>query len=550
MDAVTGAPEPLDELVAHARETHVVVIGGGIAGLVAAWECAKLGMAVTLVEASGRLGGVVGMAEVAGLELETGATCFSTRDGVVRRLIEEVDPDAVIVRPGDDREWIAGLPKDAAAPLPRENVLGIPANAWDESVRNVIGWGGAWRAYLDRLRPPLTIGSQRSLGRLVRGRMGARVHDRLVAPLSIDRFGLAPDDVDVEIAAPGLNPALTRTGSLGAAVSELRLGADRAPAIEGIDGGMPRLVHALHEKLVGRGVDVRTGTRAVGLERLDARWTVKLEPDAAGVQDVQGAVAAGSGAGLPHEVPPEAQGHGSGAVQGAGAAGSGAGFPHEVPPEAAGGSARAALVADAVVVATDEESARMLLAGLLADEAVESAVPAGIAREVVTLVVDGSELDAASRGVHVHAVPGAYRAVGVAHDTARWPWLAQATGPGRHVVRVAFGAPDDPPATADLDDADAAELALAEASALLGVTLGADRLVGAHRARFTLAPPASARGRLDAASAVRSRISRANGVAAVGAWLSGSGLAQVVSDAQDQADRLRRALLFGADARA
>lgn len=546
---MTGAPEPLDELVAHARETHVVVIGGGIAGLVAAWECAKLGMAVTLVEASGDLGGVVGVAEVAGLELETGATCFSTRDGVMRRLIEEVDPDAVIVRPGDDHEWIAGLPKGSAAPLPRENVLGIPANPWDESVRNVIGWGGAWRAYLDRLRPPLTIGSQRSLGRLVRGRMGTRVHDRLVAPLSIDRFGLVPDDVDVEVAAPGLNPALTRTGSLGAAVSELRLGAGQAPAIEAVDGGMPRLVHALHEKLIERGADVRTGTRAVGLERSDARWTVELESDA-GAADVQGAGAAGSGSGFARGLPLGAEGPGSGAVQGAGTVGSGSGFPREVPLEAAGGSARAAaLVADAVVVATDEGSARMLLAGLLADEAVDATVPAGIAREVVTLVVDAPELDAAPRGAHVHAVPGSHRAVGLAHDTARWQWLARAAGQGRHVLRVAFGGPGASPASADLDDADAAELALAEASALLGVTLGADRLIGAHRARFTLVPPASARGRLDAASAVRSRISRAEGVAAVGAWLSGSGLAQVVSDAQEQADRLRRALLFGAGAR-
>ena len=58
MDAVT-APEPLQDLVAHAHDTRVVVIGGGIAGLVSAWECAKVGMTVTLVEASDRLGGVI-----------------------------------------------------------------------------------------------------------------------------------------------------------------------------------------------------------------------------------------------------------------------------------------------------------------------------------------------------------------------------------------------------------------------------------------------------------------------------------------------------------
>jgi oxygen-dependent protoporphyrinogen oxidase len=34
------------------------------------------------------------------------------------------------------------------------------------------------------------------------------------------------------------------------------------------------------------------------------------------------------------------------------------------------------------------------------------------------------------------------------------------------------------------------------------------------------------------------------GLAAVGAWLAGTGLAQVVPDAQQEADRLRRALLW------
>ena len=109
--------------------------------------------------------------------------------------------------------------------------------------------------------------------------------------------------------------------------------------------------------------------------------------------------------------------------------------------------------------------------------------------------------------------------------------------------------PESPPETADLDDADASALALAEASALLGVTLSADRLAGAHPARFTLVPPASARARLDASTAVRERLSHVPGIAAVGAWLSGSGLAQVASDAQEQADRLRRTLLFGAGTR-
>jgi oxygen-dependent protoporphyrinogen oxidase len=495
MDAVTVPAEPFQELVDHARETRVVVIGGGIAGLVAAWECAKVGMAVTLVEASDRLGGTIGSARIAGLDLETGVTCWSTRGGAVRALVEEVLPDAAIVRPRDDREWIAGLPKGAAAPLPVEQVLGIPANPWDESVRRIIGWDGTWRAYIDRLRPPLTIGTQRSLGRLVHGRMGDKVLDRLVAPLTIDRFGLDPVDVDVEIAAPGLSNALTRTGWLGGAVADVRVDAPGS-SIEGLGGGMPQLTAALADRLAEREVAIHTGALATALVRSDRRWTVQLAT---------------------------------------------------IAPEGAA-AAPDRLHADAVIVATEESTARSLLAAALGAAEFADVAAAGTARDVVTLVVEAPELDTAPRGAHVHAVPGASRATGLVHETARWEWLAQEAGAGRHVLRVAFGAPGIAPATEGLSDADAAVMAAAEASVLLGVELDGGRIAGARRDAYTLVPPASTLGRRDRTDAARAAIARAPGLAAVGAWLSGSGLAQVVADAQEQADRLRHDALWGAAA--
>ena len=372
MDAVTDAAGPFEELVAHARETRVVVIGGGIAGLVAAWECAKVGMSVTVVEASDRLGGTIGSAHVAGLDLETGVTCWSTRGGAVRALVDEVLPGAPIVRPHVDSAWIAGLPKGGAAPLPREQVLGIPANPWDESVRRIVGWRGAWRAYVDRLRPPLTIGVQRSLGRLVGSRMGAAVRDRLVAPLSVDRFGIDPGEVDVDVAAPGLNSALTRTGSLAGAVAELRLDVPSGATVEGLDGGMPQLVAALAQRLTERGAVLHTGARVTRLDRADGAWRVGI----AGIALAGGAPAVEE------------------------------------------------ILADAVVVATDEAAARALLVPALAAPELAETAPAGIAREIVTLVIDEPGLDAAPRGARVHAVPGTGRASGLVHETARWDWLA------------------------------------------------------------------------------------------------------------------------------
>jgi oxygen-dependent protoporphyrinogen oxidase len=348
--------------------------------------------------------------------------------------------------------------------------------------------------------------------------MGAKVRDRLVAPLTVDRFGLDPDDVDVEIAAPGLSTALTRTGWLGGAVADVRVGATGS-AIEGLEGGMPQLVAAMERRLAERGATVYTGARAISLARAGAAWTVGL----AAAEDDPGSTVVER---APFDRLSDRERDET-----------------PLPPD---GLLPADLPADAVIVATDEDAARALLAPALGVPGFADVAAAGIAREVVTLVVDAPELDSAPRGAHVHAVPGALRATGLVHETARWEWLAREAGPGRHVLRVAFGAPGVAPATATLSDAAAAGVAVAEASALLGVRVDERALVSAHRAAYTLVPPASALGHRDRTAAVRATVARAHGIAAVGAWLSGSGLAQVVADARDETDRLRRQVLWGA----
>ncbi len=491
---------PDAELIEKARGTRVVVIGGGISGLVAAWECARIGMDVTVVEASSAVGGAIRGASVAGLTLDVGAESYATRGGHVRRLIDELGLAADVVTPAGGRAWLGGIPGLAggAAPLPAGGVLGIPANPFAPDVRRIIGWGGAWRAYLDRLRPVLTIGHTHSLGALVSARMGARVLDRLVAPVVQGVYSALPADIDVDLAAPGLNAALTRTGSLSGAVSVLSAErATKAPggAVEGIRGGMTRLVDALLARLDEFGVTVSTDTRAAALARTAEGWRIEIE----------------------------------GALDGDGTPGDGAGV----------------LAADAVIVATDERMARALLRPSVPELRAHPGIAPGI--EVVTLVVDTPALDVAPRGSGVLTVPGSYTAKALTHATAKWAWLADAAraiAPHRHVVRVSFGSQGEPPATAELDDDRAAALALAEASALLGVPLELGQLVGVHRERYTQSQPASVIGREAQTTAARSSVAAVPGLGLVGAWVSGTGLAQVVPDALSEAERVRTALLW------
>ncbi|MCC4247638.1 MULTISPECIES: protoporphyrinogen oxidase [Microbacterium] len=498
--------DALERLAEHAHESHVVVAGGGVSGLVSALECAKVGMRVTVLEASGSFGGVVRAAEVGGLTLDVGAESFATRGGVVRELLEELGLTDRIVSPHRAGAWVSGVPGVGAAPLPKGGVLGIPDNPWAPEVRRVIGWAGAWRAYVDRLRPPLTIGHQRSLGALVRSRMGSRVLDRLVAPVTSGVYSARPDDIDVDLAAPGLNAALTRTGSLGGAVAELRaarptLAPPDAPAsdippavarparaaapggaVEGIAGGMWRLVDALVARLRDLGVEVRTDVSVEALTRADEGWSVRTSAD------------------------------------------------------------EESLSADAVIVALPEGEARALLSPVV--PTLDAADPVAPVVEVVTLVVHAPVLDAFPRGTGVLTVPGSHVAKALTHSTAKWEWVRDATEPGIHVLRLSFGAQGEEPATAPLDDEAAAALALSEASALLGVTLDASALRAWHRVRYVQSQPGAAIGRAAQTAAARGAVRAVPGLGATGAWLSGTGLAQVIPDARAEADRVRSAALW------
>src|SRR5690606_9924712 len=127
------------ELAARAAAQHVVVIGGGIGGLVAARECAKVGMRVTLLEARSQLGGSIRSAELDGIVVDAGAESFATRGGHVRKLVEELGLSDAIVKPEGGGAWLSGIPDAPDAPLPKGGLLGIPANPFQEDVRAIIG---------------------------------------------------------------------------------------------------------------------------------------------------------------------------------------------------------------------------------------------------------------------------------------------------------------------------------------------------------------------------------------------------------------------------
>lgn len=545
-DRADAPTRPADEV------WDAVVVGGGVAGLVAARELAIAGLRPLVVEGWVHPGGVVGRHTVDGLQLDAGAESFATRGGVIAELAGELGLTNQVVTPEPRGAWVR-LP-GGAGPLPRTGLLGIPADPWASDVRRTLGTLGSLRAALDRVLPGSyglrPQGTTTTLGELVRARMGRRVLDRLVRPVVAGVHAAEPDDIAVDVVAPGLAAAVRREGSLAEAVASVRALAPAGSAVAGFRGGLHVLVDALAEDLAARGSALRTGTRAVAVDRVDGTFRVTVAPFAPG----------GGRAGSVGSGPDGSESDGS-ESDGSESDGSRSGSAGSDRPGSDRGDGTATrpeiLAARRLVVATPQ--ATDLLAGI-APALTGLHTDPGADIVLATLVLDAPALDAAPRGTGVlvaRAVPGV-RAKALTHATAKWGWLAEAAGPGRHVVRLSYGRAADErtdrrhkpqPPTADQPGASATDplptdldgltsLALRDAAEILGVPLTPDQLLASARVRWSQGLPVPSAAHRRTVEQVRAAVGTVPGLAVVGAWVSGNGLASVVPDARATAAAL------------
>jgi oxygen-dependent protoporphyrinogen oxidase len=480
-----------------AQPRTALVLGGGISGLLSARELASAGYQVTVLEAGPEWGGCVGSHTVAGLTLDSGAESFATRSDAVARLAGELGLAGSIVPPRPGGAWVQ-LP-DGPRELPKTGVLGIPANPWDPGVRRSLGLLGTLRAALDRFLPASvgTVDDVISVSALVKARMGNRVLERLVAPVVGGVHSANPGLLDVDMVAPGLRAGIRRHGSLAAAVSAQRRAGAGSPAhnnrsqepapakagsaVAGLERGMHTLVTALVDDLRTRGVALLSATPASAVARTAEGWRVS--------------------------------------------------------------SPGATFDAVLLVVGVDGPAA----VGLL-EAAVPSLEgrrpPAGPDVKLVTLVLDKPELNRRPRGTGVLVAPQTpgIEAKALTHATGKWDWLAEAAGPGRHVVRLSYGRVDGAGEQPGGPDTDAELLAasLRDAQALLGVAIEAEDVVDWDVVRWRGSLPFAAVGHRARVADIRKACAAAGSLAVVGGWVAGNGLAAVVSDTIEQIRSLVR----------
>jgi oxygen-dependent protoporphyrinogen oxidase len=78
---------------------QVVVVGGGVAGLLAARRHARAGDRVLVLEQAEVLGGAVATVRLAGMDVNAGAEAFAPRSGAAEPLLADLGLDSRVVSP-------------------------------------------------------------------------------------------------------------------------------------------------------------------------------------------------------------------------------------------------------------------------------------------------------------------------------------------------------------------------------------------------------------------------------------------------------------------
>ena len=263
---------------------QVVVVGGGISGLSAAWELTGG------AEPAGE-----GPAVVAPRGLGPARRCSAQHPlrwaggGHGARWLPRSPHGGASSSPGtwgSVTHWSpspAGAPRSlpgaGCAPCPRAWPSACPPGSGRRRAAASSGPRGRLGLLRDALLPRPDVRGplgDRSIGPLVTRKLGSRVTDALVDPLIGGIHAGSVDDMSAAAVFPPLLAAAGRRGSLMRALrSEMPApDPDGPPLFWALEGGMEVLVVALADALRRRGVDIRLGEGATSLDRQGDRWSI------------------------------------------------------------------------------------------------------------------------------------------------------------------------------------------------------------------------------------------------------------------------------------
>lgn len=559
---VVSRPNPLNDLP---DEVDALVIGGGIAGLSAAWQLSQDGLKPLLVEARGYLGGLIAPGYIGPVQVDLGAETFVPRGVETAQMVAALGLEALA--PSGDGARLFLPPNRANGEshwrlwrFLRDAYLGIPADPGADDVVAVLGAKAAQRAAQDRhLGSEVGQGAEgETLAGFVAARMGQAVVDRLVRPIVAGIYTCDPADLATDTVTPGLRQATREHGCLADAVAFLLARSRKATGGRSVDkcvrGGMFQLTAALSQAITTAGGTVLT---RVGAQQL-------IAPDAAGNADTASGATTCGASGASNAASHDAS-DSSGTPDNSGywqvvlAPTKPGPTPSSEPVPA--GAPRTLRTKRLVVACSARPALRLLASANLAALDTDITIPVGAPIARYSLLVDSPELDAAPVGqgllvapaspascadtqpgavepsnqgspTQAGAVESPVGAKALSHLNVKWPWIAHALAPHQHLLRLSYGRLGQSEPQVSL------EQALADVRVLTGVTIHPEQVSEHKLVRWngTLPPlPPSYRARI---AAFMSQVENIEGLAVTGAWVGGTGVNAVVAHARTNARRL------------
>jgi oxygen-dependent protoporphyrinogen oxidase len=187
---------------------HIVVIGGGIAGLAAAHRVTELSrersleVEVSLFEASSRLGGTIATETVGDFLVEAGPDSFITEKPWALRLCERIGLTARLVSTQSAYQKIYVVHGGKLERLPEGFFLLAPTRLGPFVRSPLFSWSGKLRMAAELLLPRANLDSDESLGAFVRRRFGDEALERVAQPLVGGIYASDPDRLSLGATMP------------------------------------------------------------------------------------------------------------------------------------------------------------------------------------------------------------------------------------------------------------------------------------------------------------------------------------------------------------
>ena len=269
---------------------RMVIVGGGIAGLSAAYYATQKMPAtqIVLIESSDRWGGKITTDRVpfdgGQFIIEGGPDTFLATKPWGVALSRELGLGKRLHGTNPHQKNTYVLHRNKLEPLPDGLAMMVPTNVQAILKSNLVSWFGKARMGLDFFQPAKAVNGDESLGTFVSRRLGREAYENLIEPLMSGIYAGDGDQLSLASTFPYLRELEIKYGSLARGALQMRKQSN-GKAVQGSRSafltpttGLAEIVEALVNHLQSHGVDLRLNSRVEAINpRTPICWNLTLD---------------------------------------------------------------------------------------------------------------------------------------------------------------------------------------------------------------------------------------------------------------------------------